>query len=203
MACLQLPRDCRDGQRRSGAASAAGTCWRSGGWTRTARRIGGYRRTSDFRVSTTDPDATPMWTGPARPPRLPRPLRRRRRQGRIILAALVTPADVMENLPMRDLLWRVCFRRKLRPRQVTGDTTYGTVENIVAARGRRHPGLRPAPRLGPPHAVLRPGRVHLRSPTRDEYRCPAGPRRCAASGSSTPRAWWSTAPMRRPAMPAR
>ena len=51
---------------------------------------------------------------------------------RIILAALVTPADVMENVPLRDLLWRVCFRRKLRPGQVTGDTTYGTVENIVA-----------------------------------------------------------------------
>jgi hypothetical protein len=30
---------------------------------------------------------------------------------RIILAALVTPADVMENQPMQDLLWRVCFRR--------------------------------------------------------------------------------------------
>ena len=45
---------------------------------------------------------------------------------------LVTPADVMENAPMRDLLWRVRFRRKVRPRQVTGDTTYGTVENIVA-----------------------------------------------------------------------
>jgi hypothetical protein len=51
---------------------------------------------------------------------------------RIISAALVTPADVMENVPLRDLLWRVCFRRKVRPRQVTGDTTYGTVENIVA-----------------------------------------------------------------------
>jgi hypothetical protein len=48
------------------------------------------------------------------------------------LAALVTPADVMENVPLQDLLWRVCFRRKIRPRQVTGDTTYGTVENIVA-----------------------------------------------------------------------
>ncbi len=53
-------------------------------------------------------------------------------RARIILAALVTPADVMENVPLRDLLWRVCFRRKLRPHQVTGDTTYGTVENIVA-----------------------------------------------------------------------
>jgi Transposase DDE domain len=53
-------------------------------------------------------------------------------KARIVLAALVTPADVMENVPLRDLLWRVCFRRKLRPRQITGDTTYGTVENVVA-----------------------------------------------------------------------
>jgi hypothetical protein len=53
-------------------------------------------------------------------------------KARVVLAALVTPADVMENVPLRDLLWRVCFRRKLRPQQVTGDTTYGTVENIVA-----------------------------------------------------------------------
>jgi hypothetical protein len=85
--------------------------------------VEGYQRTSDYRVSPTDPDATPMQT----------------RNGtalgyhdhdvvdggkhRVILAALVTPADVMENVPMQDLLWRVCFRRKLRPRQVTGDTT--------------------------------------------------------------------------------
>src|ERR671920_1421150 len=92
----------------------------------------GYRRTSDFRVSPTDPDASPMWDWGAI------------RLGyhdhyvvdggkrRIILAALVTPADVMENQPMLDLLWRVRFRRKLHPRQATGDTTYGTVENIVA-----------------------------------------------------------------------
>ena len=76
---------------------------------------GSYRRTSDFRVSTTDADATPM----------------RIKHGtvlgyhdhyvvdggrhRIILAALVTPADVMENQAMRDLLWRICFRRKIWP----------------------------------------------------------------------------------------
>jgi len=48
-----------------------------------------------------------------------------------ILNALVTPADVMENLPMLDLLWRTCFRWKLWPRQTTGDTTYATIENIV------------------------------------------------------------------------
>src|SRR5215471_8991977 len=92
-----------------------------------------YRRTADFRISTTDPDATPM----------------RLKGGgthlgyqthyvvdggkqRIILGVLVTPGEVMENQPMLDLLWRVRFRWKLQPRQVTGDTTYGTIPNIRA-----------------------------------------------------------------------
>ena len=38
-------------------------CWRSDGWTRDRPAVGSYRRTTDFRVSTTDPDATPMRTG--------------------------------------------------------------------------------------------------------------------------------------------
>jgi transposase len=92
----------------------------------------GYRRTGDFRVSPTDPDASPMWDWGAI------------RLGyhdhyvvdggkrRIILAALVTPADVMESQAMRDLLWRVCFRREIWPHRVTGDAKYGTIENIVA-----------------------------------------------------------------------
>src|SRR5215213_5207531 len=94
---------------------------------------GDYQRVADVRASATDLDASLM----------------RSRGGgldlgyhdhyvvdggkaRIILAALVTPTEVTENLPMLDLLWRVCFRWKLRPSQVTGDTTYGTTENIVA-----------------------------------------------------------------------
>ena len=32
----------------------------------------------------------------------------------------------------RDLLWRVRFRWKLWPRQVTGDKKYGTEDNLVA-----------------------------------------------------------------------
>jgi hypothetical protein len=92
----------------------------------------GYQRTSDFRVSPTDPDASPMGDWGAI------------RLGyhdhyvvdggkrRIILAALVTPADVMESQAMRDLLWRVCFRRKIWPHHVSGDAKYGTIKNIVA-----------------------------------------------------------------------
>jgi hypothetical protein len=94
---------------------------------------GTYRRTADFRVSTTDPDATPMPHGD-----------RGTRLGyqdhyvvdggraRIVLVALVTPAEVQENQPALDLLWRARFRWKLRPRHVTGDTKYGTLPNIAA-----------------------------------------------------------------------
>jgi transposase len=101
---------------------------------RQQREVHGlYRRTADFRISTTDPDATPM----------------RLKGGgihlgyhthyvvdggkrRIILAVLVTPGEVMDNHPMLDLLWYVFFRWRVRPKQATGDTKYGTIENIKA-----------------------------------------------------------------------
>lgn len=92
-----------------------------------------YQRTADFRISTTDPDATPL----------------RLKGGgthlgyqthyvvdggkqRIILGVLVAPGEVMEHQPMRDLVWHVRFRFHLHPRQATGDTKYGTLENIRA-----------------------------------------------------------------------
>jgi hypothetical protein len=53
-------------------------------------------------------------------------------RARIILTALVTPAEVQENQPALDLLWHARFRWKLRPLQGTGDTKYGTVTNIAA-----------------------------------------------------------------------
>src|SRR5437867_7130832 len=53
-------------------------------------------------------------------------------KARIILAAFVTPADVMENTPMLDLLRRVRFRWQLHPERAVGDTSYGTIENIRA-----------------------------------------------------------------------
>ena len=139
--------------------------------------IGSYRRTTDFRVSPTDPDATPMRD------------RRADRLGyhdhyvvdggkaRIILAALVTPADVMENLPMLDLLWRVCFRWKLRPHQVTGDTTYGTVENIVAVEDAGIRAYVPLPDLDHRTPFFGQGDVHLRRRA-GRVSLPAGPAAC-------------------------
>jgi transposase len=99
---------------------------------------GTYRRTADFRISTTDPDATPM-------PQADGHTRLGYQdhyvvdggRARIILAALVAPAEVQENQPALDLLWRTRFRWKLRLRQITGDTKYGTVENIAAIERER------------------------------------------------------------------
>jgi hypothetical protein len=96
-------------------------------------------------------------------------------KGRIILAALVTPADVMENVPLRDLLWRVCFRRKLRPRQVTGDTTYGTVENIVAVEDAGIRAFFPLPDFDRRTPFFGKGEFTYDA-ERDVYHCPQGQR---------------------------
>jgi hypothetical protein len=53
-------------------------------------------------------------------------------KARVILDALVTGAEVNENLPMLELLFRSRFRWRLRLRSVTGDAAYGTRKNITA-----------------------------------------------------------------------
>ena len=133
----------------------------------------GYRRTNDFRVSPTDPDASPMWDWGA--------IRLGYHdhyvvdggKARVILAALVTPADVMESQAMRDLLWPVCFRRKLRPHHVTGDAKYGTIENIVAVEDA---GIRAyVPLTDFEHRTALFGRdVFTYDADRDQYCCPQG-----------------------------
>ena len=52
-------------------------------------------------------------------------------KARVILDVLVAPAEVTENLPMLELLFRSRFRWRLWPRSVTGDAAYGTVENVA------------------------------------------------------------------------
>src|SRR5215210_3538980 len=94
---------------------------------------GGYRRRSDYELSPTDPDASLMQYK-----------RGATRMGyhahyvvdggraRVILNVLITPADVTENQPMLDLLFRTRFRWRTRVRRVTGDAKYGTKEIIAA-----------------------------------------------------------------------
>jgi len=94
----------------------------------------GYRRIADLRVSTTDSDASPMQHKNKSTSRLGYQTHYVVDGGkaRVILDVLVTPAEVTENLPMLDLLFRSCFRWHLHPRSVTADAAYGTTENIAA-----------------------------------------------------------------------
>jgi transposase len=144
---------------------------RAGRPNRTTRS-GTYRRTADFRVSTTDPDATPTPFGDGRTH-----LGYQDHyivdggRARIILTALVAPAAVQENQPALDLLWRARFRWKLKPQQVTGDTKYGTVENIAAIEDQGIRAYFPLSAVG-----QRPGRFgqgdFIYDAAADTYRCP-------------------------------
>jgi hypothetical protein len=74
---------------------------------------------------------------------------------------------------MRDLLWRVCFRRKIWRHQVTGDAKYGTTENIVAIEDA---GIRAyVPLTDFEHRSDLYGRdVLINDADRDQYFCPQG-----------------------------
>jgi transposase len=142
---------------------------------RPQREVHGlYRRTADFRISTTDPDATPM----------------RLKGGgihlgyhvhyvvdggkrRIILAVLVTPGEVMDNQPMLDLLWHVYFRWRVRPKQVTGDTTYGTTENIKAIEDAQIRAYVPLPDWEHMTPYYGPAQF-MYDREHDRYLCPQG-----------------------------
>ena len=134
---------------------------------------GPYRRLTDYRVSTTDPDAAPMRIGGQAALGYQDHYVVDGGKTRIILTALVTPADVMENTPMQDLLWRVCFRWKLRPRRAVGDTTYGTGENIRALEDVGIRAYVPLPHFEHDSPYFGQ-RDFTYDPERDVYTCPGG-----------------------------
>ena len=133
---------------------------------------GAYRRTADFRVSTTDPDATPMPMGDGHTH-----LGYQDHyvvdggKARIILAALVAPAEVQENQPALDLLGRARFRWKLHPRQVPGDTKYGTVENVAAIEREHIRADVPLSEVGHRAGLFR-DTDFVYNVQDDSYRCP-------------------------------
>jgi transposase len=151
---------------------------RAGQPDRTILR-GRYRRRTDFEASTTDPDAALM----ARKGGLHLGYQDHYAvdggKARIILGVLVTPGDVMENQPFLDLLWRARCRWKLPLRQITGDTTYGTIENIVAVQDQGLRALVPLPDFDARTPFYGKSRFTY-DPEQDTYRCPQGAvlRRC-------------------------
>jgi transposase len=157
------------------AVNAARHDWiaAAGQQERTPQEERRYPRSSDFIVSTTDPDATHL----------------RQRDGvrlgyqdhyvvdggkaRIILAVLVASMEVAEDRPALDLLWRARFRWQLWPRQATGDKAYATFEVI---RGLEEQGVRaylPLPDYDGRSALFGKGDF-VYDPQTDTYTCPAG-----------------------------
>jgi len=92
---------------------------------------------------------------------------------RIILAVLVVPGEVMDNQPMLDLLWRVYFRWRVRPRQITGDTTYGTIENITGIEDAHMRAYVPLPDWEHMTSYYGPAQFTYDA-VHDLYRCPQG-----------------------------
>ena len=135
---------------------------------------GTYRRMADFVVSTTDPDATVMHTkGEGRHLGYHTHYVVDGGKARIIMSVLVTPSEVMENQPMLDLVFRTRFRWKLWPRQATGDTTYGTVDNIVALEHEHIRAYVPLPDFDQ-RTPFYGQREFQYDPEQDAYTCPNG-----------------------------
>lgn len=134
-----------------------------------------YRRKSDYELSTTDPDASLMRHKKWGSTRLGYHAHYVVDGGkaRVILNVLVTPAEVMENQPMLDLLWRSRFRWGIRVRRVTGDSTYGTKEIVAAVEKAGISAYvtmadfeKKSPYLGKSSFTY--------EPEKDLYRCPQG-----------------------------
>jgi Transposase DDE domain len=86
---------------------------------------------------------------------------------------LVTAADVMENMPFLDMLWRACFRWRLRPHSATGDTTYGTIELIRALEDAGIRADMPLPDWHKRSSFFGP-ELFTYDRASDSYRCPNG-----------------------------
>jgi transposase len=167
---VALPEDAR-GERTERAQPRHDWIGQAGRPNRDQTR-GTYRRTADFRVSTTDPDATPMPLGDGRTH-----LGYQDHyvvdggRARIVLMALVTPAEGQETQPALDLLWRSRFRWQLRPRQVTGAAKYGTVENIVGIEHEQIHAYFPLSAVGQ-RAGMFGACDFVYDAATDTYRCP-------------------------------
>jgi hypothetical protein len=136
----------------------------------------GYRRRSAALVSRTDPDAALMRKAGEGPAVLGYQTHYVVDGGRarIILHALTTPGDVMEGQTLPDLLWRVRFRWKVRPKHAVGDSKYGTVDTIMAVEDAGIRAYFPLADTAHRESPYFPLAAFTYDAERDEYRCPQG-----------------------------
>src|SRR6266581_3926349 len=84
------------------------------------------------------------------------------------------PFEVMDNPPMLDLLWHTCFRWRLRPKQVTADSLYGTGENLKAIEEAHIRAYIPVAERGQHNMGYYGLAQFTYEASQDQYRCPQG-----------------------------
>jgi transposase len=94
-------------------------------------------------------------------------------KSRIILSALVTPASIMDNTPILDLVDRVCNRWKLKPKLAVGDARYGTIPNIAGFEERGIKAYLATPDLSQ-RTKYYPAKLFQYDPENDWYVCRQG-----------------------------
>jgi hypothetical protein len=94
-------------------------------------------------------------------------------KARIILSALVTPASIMDNTPLLDLVDWVRFRWKITPKLAVGDAKYGTVPNIVGLEERGIKAYLPTPDFCQ-RTKYYPAKLFQYDSEKDHYVCPQG-----------------------------
>lgn len=155
---------------------------------------GPYQRITDRKVSTTDADAAPMSKGGGTAT-----LGYHDHyvidggRARIILAALVTPADVQDNQVMLDLLDRVRFRSHLHVRRAVADSKYATGENLRGLAERNIVAYMPVVDYEQSSPFFRHADFTYDAHT-DTYRCPQGETLTYRGNSYTTRVRVYTAP---------
>jgi transposase len=141
----------------------------------TARPERWYKRWTDAWVSPTDPDATPMkrYDGERASLGYQTQYVVDGGRARIILAALVTPASVLDGTPMLDLARWVRFRWHLKPKIAVGDSKYGTAPNIAGLEQDGIKAYMPRPDHSKRGKFYPRKRFHYDA-ARDLYICPQG-----------------------------
>lgn len=141
----------------------------------TGVRKPSYERLTDREVCPTDPDAAPMQPSEGGSSIMGYSNHYIVDGGkqRIILHALVTPASIMDNTPLLDLVRWVCERWQLKPKQATGDTKYGTIPNIVGLEQMDIRAYLPTPDFSH-RTKFYPADQFQYDAENDQYVCPRG-----------------------------
>ena len=135
----------------------------------------GINGLADEKVSITDPDATPMKPSEGGSAVLGYHDHYVVDGGRerIILSALVTPASIMDNTPLLDLIHWVRSRWQLDTKIATGDAKYGTAVNIAGLEKAGIKAYLPIPDLSQRTPYYPATHFHYDA-EQDQYICPQG-----------------------------